>query len=112
MANNKKMNNKVRVSKFWLMGGVCRIELWPDLPYMLGEPWLLGARSIEGIKDVRKRIEELSDKGSMKCGRVILANSLVRSVSFLLDNFFYEYYGYVWDLEDDDYLHIKERIFK
>jgi hypothetical protein len=112
MAVCKKINNKVKLSKFWAMGGRCRIELWPDLPYHFGEPWLLGARSIEEMKDVRKRIEELSNKGSMMCGKVITANSLVCSVSFLLDNFFYEYYGYVWDLENDDYLHIKERVYK
>lgn len=106
------MNNKVKVSKFWLMGGVCRIELWPDLPYMLGKPWLLGACSRKEFLDVSSQITDISVEGEIKYRIRSDSSNLVRSVRFLLDGFFYEYRGNVWGLMDDDYLYIKERIFK
>lgn len=106
------MNNKIRVSKFWAMGGRCLIELWPHLPYLLGKPWLIGARSRKEFLEASKQITDISVEGEIKYRIRSDSSLLVRSVRFLLDDFFYEYHGNVWGLMDDDYLYIEERIFK
>lgn len=113
MACDKKINNKIKLSKFWAMGGVCVVELWPDLPYRLGKPWWFAAGSTEEFYDIKRQIEKISDMGTVKYGLMTLSMNLVRGVSFRLDGFYYECNGYnVWDLEDDDYLKIKERGYK
>lgn len=113
MASVEKMNNKVKLSKFWLMGGVCQIELWPDLPYMLKKYWLYYVSSTERLREVEKEIKDICDTGTMKFGVPIFFEQMIRSISFYLDGFKYECrYGSVWYMEENEYLYIKERCYR
>ena len=112
MTSNKKMNNKVKVSKFWAMGGVCLIELWPDLPYMLGKPYFFGANSIKSLAKVYEELREMTYAAAEKTGRTdIYMGMLIRSISFKLDGFWYECEN-AFLLRDSDYLYVKEKVCK
>jgi hypothetical protein len=113
MASVEKLNNKVKVSKFWAMGGICQIELWPDLPYMLRKPCLYYANSTERLREVEKEINDICDMGTKKFGLPIFFVQMICSISFYLDGFKYECrYGSVWYMEENEYLYIKERCYR
>lgn len=105
------MNNKVKVSKFWAMGGVCFVELWPDLPFMLGKTYFFGANSIKSLGEVYKEVREMTYLAAKKFGIDADMGKLIRSISFRLDGFWYECEN-AFLLRDSDYLYIKERAFK
>ncbi len=106
------MNNKIRVKKFFEMGGVVMIELRKDLYYMFGKPWLVGANSIKSLGEVFKELREMTYLIVEKTGHTnIDIGMLISSVSFELDGFWYECENFFL-LRESDYLYIKERIYK
>ena len=113
MASIEKMNNKIKVSKFWAMGGVCCVELWPDVPYNLGEPWLYYADSLESLVEIRRKLVKIKHDGEKLFRTRIEILRQIRRISFRVGGFWYEHrYGSIWQLEDNDYLYIKERVYK
>lgn len=106
------MNNKVRVKKFFEMGGVVMIELRKDWCYMFGKPWLIGANSLKSLREVFKELREITYLMVEKTGHTnIDIVMLICSVSFELDGFWYECEKFFL-LRESDYLYIKERICK
>ena len=112
MACDKKINNKIKLSKFWAMGGRCYVELWPELPHMLGKQWYFCANSFEKLADVYREILNISFDAVVLKRIKVNQYQLVRSVGFLLDGFWYEYNDNVWMIRENDYLFIKERAFR
>ena len=100
------MNNKIKVSTFFKAGGVCVIELWPDLPHVLGKPWIYYADSIERIAEIKKEIEDICYTARGKFCTNIYWKQLVSAVNFKLDRCFYEAYDPFY-LEEDEYLRVK-----
>lgn len=100
------MNNKIKVSTFFKAGGVCVIELWPDLPHVLGKPWIYYADSIERIAEISKEIDDICYEARNKYHIKIMRINIISSINFKLDRFFYEAV-YPFDLREDEYLRVK-----
>lgn len=85
------MNNKISIRKFWQAGGLCEIELYPEIAYITGEYFCLYANSAKSFREAWRKLElircELEYKTKHKFEN---EEVLIRNVRFSINGISYK----------------------
>ena len=84
------MNNKIKIDSFWKAGGICEIELYPDITHFLKADYVLFANSKESfIESYRKLFATYTELLYKYNIPLKSEKQLIRSVRFLLNGISY-----------------------
>jgi hypothetical protein len=84
------MNNKIKIDNFWKAGGICEIELYPDITRFLNTGYVLFANSKESFIESYRKLFSIYTELLYKYNVGIRSEKhIIRSVRFLLNGISY-----------------------
>ena len=84
------MNNKIKIDNFWKAGGICEMELYPDITRFLNTGYVLFANSKKSFIESYRKLFSIYTELLYKYNIPLKSEKqLIRSVRFLLNGISY-----------------------